>query len=1248
MKPLLAEEKPNWIDTTHNLHQPIDMYASSGLLNKPDITNRLTRFQGLSASSESQLFPLCVEKQETDRLIRAGIDPLKNAKLNLKPLKEDSTYYDPRNSHLQDVIQGYEDAIKKKLKERKILAYKEAVKTIPIVDYYPTTELAKLKSKLSQNNDEINRLNCIELDLKYAIKLASKGNLTALYQYFASDDFRWVLNRDNDSNKINNIDNEEKSIEDVIIDEKVQEIVSGLEQQTARTNYQEIEVGVEEELPLSGLSLADYDYIHDDAQPMETDNTSNWYSENDVIDVPIETTIPVVSDRKDDISVMSDSNEDIIYGPKYYNPNYYDELFNLDTVNQKKVKSKPKSQPTQEVTVEEVKQIEVIKVETPSPEIKPVKKRETPSPHKIRSRSVSPKKIIEQKPKQVKIIEIEEVTTEPIIVPDTRDLYKEIVEEESHEIAQKLIEEKMTLIVNEMVQNLIKETNAHQNEALETIIETYFVDITDKIIQQMSLKLVDERKLNVNEALELIIDTYLVDVPNTIIQTLSITLLEEMKIDLNDALRSIAEIEAKCIADSIIESVSKDVAKELLLAKVVIEEHVVIEELDVVEVPVVVEEPIVIEEPVVVEVPVVVEEPIVIEEPVVVEVPVVVEEPIVIEDTVVEEPVVIEQHVVVEEPIVVAQPVVVEQIEEPVAQMPIDEPQSEPELEEPVVINVAPSVIELPKETIVEELPPNVKSKEIEHIEVEPYSDDKLTEMHPVEPIKFSPDKVITKVKHGSSNTLAFLMSKRSQKKLFPGSSPLQTNRSDINLTNRSAVATGLQTNNSLKPPTSVSTPIISLQSKVTNNENRKISSEAQITPRRKVSGEIKLSARQPSPRITISPRLPQPLPHKPMSASTTSTNNQTRSSGVAINNNTTSISTLAVPDDLTLLVSVQKNIDEPTKQNDYSNIHLPLQSSRKSSKDSRHSGREPPIVSNLNTIAIDKALINAPIETHLKSNIESSKKSSKVDHLVVNEHNITKDVILNSPIILDKVDKPKDHHVEKSEKKETKVQKSEKIEVVVRKQEKKESIEKQITPQIKVLAKTSLKETDNKSHVDKDESKQEKQKPKSNSRPNSSVRSKTLLVKAEEVQKTNSRPNSRPTSSARSKSVIITKPDEINKSRPNSKTIHSRPTSTTKSKPIVVKENHNIETIQKEMDDENAHDEIIPTDLHLNTNIDIPLETISESTDTRKSMKNPPKTTRKSSIISVDTNVHNGSSSGRVGTPTLTPKGSVDQRRFK
>lgn len=105
------------------------------------------RFAALSVA-ETQPVLFCTEKQETDKKILAGIEhkvPKPTSHLG-RPV-----YLDPNNNELKIIKHYRKEDLQKENTKRKAREYQKLLKTIPKVEYFPTSRLAEMRSKSSLN-----------------------------------------------------------------------------------------------------------------------------------------------------------------------------------------------------------------------------------------------------------------------------------------------------------------------------------------------------------------------------------------------------------------------------------------------------------------------------------------------------------------------------------------------------------------------------------------------------------------------------------------------------------------------------------------------------------------------------------------------------------------------------------------------------------------------------------------------------------------------------------------------------------------------------------------------------------------------------------------------------------------------------------------------------------------------------------------------------------------------------------------
>ena len=101
------------------------------------------RFAALSVA-ETQPVLFCTEKQETDKKILAGIEhkvPKPTSHLG-RPV-----YLDPNNNELKIIKHYRKKDLQQENAKREAQEYQKLLKTIPKVEYFPTSRLAEMRSK---------------------------------------------------------------------------------------------------------------------------------------------------------------------------------------------------------------------------------------------------------------------------------------------------------------------------------------------------------------------------------------------------------------------------------------------------------------------------------------------------------------------------------------------------------------------------------------------------------------------------------------------------------------------------------------------------------------------------------------------------------------------------------------------------------------------------------------------------------------------------------------------------------------------------------------------------------------------------------------------------------------------------------------------------------------------------------------------------------------------------------------------
>ena len=96
--------------------------------------------------AETQPVLFCTEKQETDKKIMAGIEhkvPKPTSHLG------NPVYFDPNNNELKLIKHYRRQDLEEEKRKQEAKEYQKLLKTIPKVDYFPTTKLAEIRSKSS-------------------------------------------------------------------------------------------------------------------------------------------------------------------------------------------------------------------------------------------------------------------------------------------------------------------------------------------------------------------------------------------------------------------------------------------------------------------------------------------------------------------------------------------------------------------------------------------------------------------------------------------------------------------------------------------------------------------------------------------------------------------------------------------------------------------------------------------------------------------------------------------------------------------------------------------------------------------------------------------------------------------------------------------------------------------------------------------------------------------------------------------
>lgn len=111
----------------------------------------------------------CTEKQETDKKIMAGLEHKvpKSTSHMQRPV-----YFDPSDNELQIVQHYRKHDLQKERQRREARQYQKLLKTIPKVDYFPTTRLAELQAR---NNSSTLRVEHDDYSNSF-VTSADRGN----------------------------------------------------------------------------------------------------------------------------------------------------------------------------------------------------------------------------------------------------------------------------------------------------------------------------------------------------------------------------------------------------------------------------------------------------------------------------------------------------------------------------------------------------------------------------------------------------------------------------------------------------------------------------------------------------------------------------------------------------------------------------------------------------------------------------------------------------------------------------------------------------------------------------------------------------------------------------------------------------------------------------------------------------------------------------------------------------------------
>ena len=91
----------------------------------------------------------CTEKQETDKLLMSGAE---HKVPKPTPLRGQPLYFDPNDVQLQLVKRHRRADLQQAARRQQAQQYQEMLRTIPAVEYFPTTRLAKMQLQQQQRS----------------------------------------------------------------------------------------------------------------------------------------------------------------------------------------------------------------------------------------------------------------------------------------------------------------------------------------------------------------------------------------------------------------------------------------------------------------------------------------------------------------------------------------------------------------------------------------------------------------------------------------------------------------------------------------------------------------------------------------------------------------------------------------------------------------------------------------------------------------------------------------------------------------------------------------------------------------------------------------------------------------------------------------------------------------------------------------------------------------------------------------
>jgi hypothetical protein len=139
------------------------------------------------SSKTDPLVPMSMEDSNLN--LTLPLSQTKVSKQTLKPISHE-------DGNIRQIIQHYKSKLQNLEQVHREETFKLSVKDVPRVNYFPTTELAKIKASLQQRQQqaeegtgsiETESLFKVEKRLKRALKAADHGDLQALYRFFVDE-----------------------------------------------------------------------------------------------------------------------------------------------------------------------------------------------------------------------------------------------------------------------------------------------------------------------------------------------------------------------------------------------------------------------------------------------------------------------------------------------------------------------------------------------------------------------------------------------------------------------------------------------------------------------------------------------------------------------------------------------------------------------------------------------------------------------------------------------------------------------------------------------------------------------------------------------------------------------------------------------------------------------------------------------------------------------------------------------------